>query len=173
MTDRSNTLPRRWTATLSGAAIVALLALAALPAAPLHAASTQPLASAPTNWDGVELALMAVERKGNVLTVKWAVTNGADGRTSVRFGLTAKATSYLVDEENGTKYYVLTDQDGNALASEHDYIDGNTYGVTDTLEPGATARYWAKFPAPPPEVKTLTVLFDQTEPFEEVPITDK
>jgi hypothetical protein len=173
MTDRSNTLPWRWTATLSGAAIVALLALAALPAAPVDAASTQPLASAPTNWDGVELALMAVERKGNVLTVKWAVTNGGDGRTSVRFGLTAKATSYLVDEENGTKYYVLTDQDGNALASEHDYIDGNTWGVTDNLEPGATARYWAKFPAPPPEVKTLTVLFDQTEPFEEVPITDK
>jgi hypothetical protein len=155
--------------------LAALCALAALlaPAAPAQAAPAEPLASAPTNWPDVEVALMALERKGNVLTVKWAVTNGGDERSSVRFGLTSQATSYLVDEENGTKYYVLTDQDGNALASEHTWIDGNTWGVSDTLEPGATARYWAKFPAPPPEVKTLTVLFDQTEPFEEVPITDK
>lgn len=163
--------PSRWTAAGVLAALSTLALLA--PAAPAHAAPAEPIASAPTNWPDVDVALMAVERKGNVLTVKWAVTNGGDERSSVRFGLTSKATSYLVDEENGTKYYVLTDQDGNALASEHDYIDGNTWGVTDTLEPGATARYWAKFPAPPPEVKTLTVLFDQTEPFEEVPITDK
>jgi len=150
-----------------------VLALGALVPAPAGAAPAEALASASTNWPGVELDLMSVERKGNVLTVKWAVTNGGEERQSVSFGLTAKATTYLVDEENGTKYYALTDQDGNALASEHDYIDGDTWGITDTLEPGSTARYWAKFPAPPPEVKTLTVLFDRTEPFEEVPITDK
>ncbi|HEX6200253.1 MAG TPA: hypothetical protein VF150_08320 [Thermoanaerobaculia bacterium] len=172
MTDRGIHPTRRGTA---GALVplCLLLAVAALGAAPADAAPAQALASAPTNWPGVELDLMSVERKGNVLTVKWAVTNGDEGRQSVRFGLTAKATTYLVDEENGTKYYALTDQDGNALASEHDYIDGNTWGVSDTLDAGATARYWAKFPAPPPEVKTLTVLFDQTEPFEEVPIADK
>ncbi|HSL82905.1 MAG TPA: hypothetical protein VLF66_09020 [Thermoanaerobaculia bacterium] len=45
-----------------------VLACAALGAVPAHAA--EPLASAPTNWPGVELDLMSVERKGNVLTVK-------------------------------------------------------------------------------------------------------
>ena len=172
MTDRGIRLTRRGVAGAL-APLCLLLAVAALGAAAAHAASAQALASAPTNWPGVELDLMSIERKGNVLTVKWAVTNGNDDRQSVRFGLTSKATTYLVDEENGTKYYALTDQDGNALASEHDYIDGNTFGISDTLDAGATARYWAKFPAPPPEVKTLTVLFDQTEPFEEVPITDR
>lgn len=170
MTDRIASTSRRLAAVVLGALFTVAGLLA--PAVPAQAAPAEPLASAPTNWDGVEISLMALERKGNVLTVKWAVTNG-DERSSVRFGLTSKATSYLVDEENGTKYYVLTDQDGNALASEHAYIDGNTWGISDTLEAGATARYWAKFPAPPPEVKTLTVMFDQTEPFEEVPITDK
>lgn len=164
--------PSRWTAAGVLAALCALAALLA-PAAPAQAAPAEPLASAPANWPGVEVSLMALERKGNVLTVKWAVSNGGDEQATLRFGLTSKATSYLVDEENGTKYYVLTDQDGNALASEHAYIDGNTWGISDYLEAGATVRYWAKFPAPPPEVKTLTVLFDQTEPFEEVPITDK
>ena len=172
MTDRGICLTRRGVAGAL-APLCLLLAVAALGPAAAHAASVQAQASAPTNWPGVELHLMSIERKGNVLTVKWAVTNGDDGGQSVRFGLTSKATTYLVDEENGTKYYALTDQDGNALASEHDYIDGNTWGISDTLEAGATARYWAKFPAPPPEVTTLTVLFDQTEPFEEVPITDR
>jgi len=164
--------PSRRTAAGVLAALCALAALLA-PAAPAQAAPAEPLASAPTNWPDVEVALMTLERKGNVLTVKWAVTNGGDEQSTVRFGLTSKATSYLVDEENGTKYYVLTDQDGNALASEHSHIDGSTWGISDYLEAGATARYWAKFPAPPPEVKALTVMFDQTEPFEEVPITDK
>ena len=176
MIDGTASPCRRSAARRSAPAVLcALCTLAALlaPAGPAGAAAAEPLASAPTNWGDAEVALMAVERKGNVLTVKWAVTNGNDERTSVRFGLTKQATSYLVDEENGTKYYVLTDQDGNALATENAWIDGNTWGISDTLEPGATARYWAKFPAPPPEVKTLTVMFDQTEPFEEVPITDK
>jgi hypothetical protein len=156
----------------AAAAAAALCGLAIL-STPVPAAPTAPIATAPTNWAGVELSLMSLERKGNILTVKWAVTNGHAERSSIRFGLTEKATSYLVDEESGTKYYALTDQDGSALASEHTYIDGHTWGISDTLEPGATARYWAKFPAPPPEVVSLTVLFDQTEPFEEVPITDR
>jgi hypothetical protein len=172
MTDRGILVARRAVAGAL-APLCLLVAGGTLGPAVAHAASAQALASAPTNWPGVELDLMSVERKGNVLTVKWAVTNGDDGSQSVRFGLTGKATSYLVAEENGTKYYALTDQDGNALASEHAYIDGNTWGISDTLDAGAIARYWAKFPAPPPEVTTLTVLFDQTEPFEEVPITGR
>lgn len=171
MTDRR--IRRNRGATATGLGLLCLVLACVAAALPAAAAPAEPIAFAPTNWPGVELHLMSVERKGNVLTVKWAVTNGDDGRTDVRFGLTRKATTYLVDEENGTKYYALTDQEGNSLASEHDYIDGNTWGVSDTLDAGATARYWAKFPAPPPEVETLTVLFDQTEPFEEVPIADR
>ncbi len=32
---------------------------------------------------------------------------------------------------------------------------------------------WMKFPAPPPEVKSVTVVLNQTEPIEDVPITDR
>jgi hypothetical protein len=34
-------------------------------------------------------------------------------------------------------------------------------------------RFWAKFPAPPPAVKTINVHFTASEPFESVAITDK
>ncbi|HEY0591336.1 MAG TPA: hypothetical protein VGF40_06190, partial [Thermoanaerobaculia bacterium] len=81
-------------------------------------------------------------------------------------------TTYLVDEENGTKYYALTDKEGHVLATMHEYVNGK-YGINETVKPGTTKRYWAKFPAPPPAVKTITVLFSDAEPIEDVPIADK
>jgi hypothetical protein len=156
------------------ASILGFFALLVASPALVRAAGAQPIASAPTNYKGVTLDLMSVERKGNVLTVKWAANNTGAARVNVRFGLVGEnAKSYLVDEESGTKYFALTDKEGKGVASKHDGVGVSAYGVNDDLDPGSTMRYWAKFPAPPAAVKTLTVLFDETEPFEEVPITDK
>jgi hypothetical protein len=130
--------------------------------------AAEPLASAETNWDGVVLDLMAVERKGSVLTVKWAMRNEGDEQQSFDFNLKPdRAMTYAVDEESGTKYYVLTDEEGNLLSSS------NYERIYDRLPAGKTKRYWMKLPAPPPEVTTLTLFFDETEPLEDVPITDK
>lgn len=155
------------------ATLLAILwAVAAIGLAPAVGAAA--VASAPTNWKGVTLDLVSVERKGSVLTVKWAVTNGGAEEARVRFGLVGdNAKTYLVDEENGTKYFVLTDKEKRAVASKHDGVGGNVWGVNDLVAAGSTMRYWAKFPAPPPAVKKLTILFDETEPFEEVPIAEK
>jgi hypothetical protein len=148
-----------------------ILVLLALGVAPLSAAT--PIGSAETNTAGITVDLMALERKGGVLTLKWAVHNKNQANTWVTFLYNGKdARTYLIDQERGTKYFVLTDKEGKAVASMNEYYDG-AYGVRDHLEAGATRRYWAKYPAPPPEVKTLTVLFDGTEPFEDAPITEK
>ncbi len=173
MVDRQSAHLRGSWWALGLLAILTLLAAGVAPAARAQAGGATPLASAPTNWDGVELSLVQVERKGNVLTVKWAVQNGGSSEARVQFGLTRKADTYVVDEENGTKYYVLTDKEGHALASKDGWISGDTSGIDEKLPAGATKRFWAKFPAPPPAVKTVTVLMAQTEPFEDVPITDK
>ena len=127
------------------------------------------LGSAPMNVDGLTLDLLSVERKGNVMTVKWSVRNDAKERKKVDLDLAgARATTYAVDEENGTKYFALTDKDGYILATEHEYE-----GIYEDLEPGQTKRFWAKFPAPPPAVKTINILFTDTDPFESIAITDK
>jgi hypothetical protein len=144
-------------------------------AVPLRAA---PIGSAETNMAGIRLDLVSLERKGAVLTVKWAIhntnTDAAKGKQQVKFGyLGPKSRTYLVDEESGTKYYVLADKEGKSVASQHEYLGSDVYGVVEGVEAGGTRRYWAKFPAPPPEVKTLTVFFDETEPFESAPITEK
>ena len=142
------------------AVVLFVLALAV----PLAAAN---LGSSPMNIDGLTIDLLSVERKGAVVTVKWAVRADKEGR--VMFVLDGKkATSYLVDEENGTKYFALTDKEGQLLATEDEYD-----GIWETVEAGKTKRFWAKFPAPPPAVKTINVLFSDADPLESIAITDK
>lgn len=151
---------------LSTAVVATLLTAAA-------AGAATPIASVESNVAGVTIDLMTLERKGNVLSLKWAVRNTGDKDAGVKFALTGQeVTTYLVDEENGTKYFVLTDKEGKVVASENDYT-GSSYGVSETVETGETKRFWAKFPAPPAEVKAITVMFTEAEPFEEVAITDK
>jgi len=151
-----------------------LLALAPASPAQVSVGAPRPLATGPTNWDGVTIDLMSVERKGSVLTVKWAMRNVGTKPAKVQIGLTGRSQStYILDEESGTKYYALTDKEKNTLASEHSYIGADTYGIDGNVEPGATARYWVKYPAPPAAVKTINVFFTNSDPFEGVAITDK
>lgn len=145
--------------------LAALLTVLLLAAAPLAAAG---LGSGLSN-DGFMIELASVERKGNVVTVRWTARNDTPKGKHYDIDLAGKtATSYLVDEENGTKYYALTDKEGHLLATETEYD-----GIWEEIPPGATMRFWAKFPAPPPAVKTINVLFTKSEPFESVAITDK
>lgn len=132
------------------------------------------LGSTAMNTDGLQLDLNSVERRGNVLTVKWSVKNSGQAATRLRFRLTGKhVTTYAVDEESGTKYYVLTDKEGNSLASQHVYIGSDDFGIDDAVEAGQTKRYWMKLPSPPPAVKSINLMFTDSEPFESVAITDK
>ncbi len=142
--------------------------------APALAAGEEPIATAASNVEGLELHLMSVERKNNILTVKWAVANGSDGAQRYAAMLTGKQVStYALDEENGVKYYVLTDQEGNSVASQHTYVQSDTYGISENLEPKKTYRFWMKLPAPPPEVKAVSLFFTGAEPIENVAIADK
>jgi hypothetical protein len=148
------------------------------PAAPVRAqapAPVKPMATNTTNLgEGVLADLMSVERKGSILTVKWAIRNTTAAQVGVKFGLVGRdQTTYVVDEDSGTKYYVLTDKEKHGLASEHAYIGADTYGIDDYVAAGATARYWMKLPAPPPAVKAISVFLTKVEPFESVAIADK
>ena len=151
-----------------------LLALAPAAPAQVTAGGPRPLATGPTNWEGVTIDLMSVERKGSVLTVKWAVRNQGAKQSQVQFLMTGKTQStYVLDEESGTKYYALTDKEKNTLASEHEYVGADTYGISDYVAAGTTNRYWVKYPAPPPAVKTINIFFTNSDPFEGIAITDK
>jgi hypothetical protein len=156
------------TLTAKRVALLLSLLLVCLPA-------VAQLGSVESNVEGVTIDLNSLERKGNVLTLKWTVTNNSDKTATVQYGMTGtgSVSTYLVDEESGTKYYALTDKEGNTLASEHAYCGSNVYGISQYVNAGKKMKYWAKFPAPPPAVKTINVLFTQAEPFEGIAITEK
>jgi hypothetical protein len=163
------------TTAFRAALCAALLGLAGAPVRAQAPTPAKPMATNATNWgEGVLVDLMSVERKGSILTVKWAVRNGAAKRADLKFGLVGRdQTTYAVDEDSGTKYYVLTDKEKHSLASAHEYLGGDTYGIEDQVEPGATGRYWMKLPAPPPAVKAISIFLTKVEPFESVAIADK
>lgn len=157
---------------LAGAA---LLALAPAAAAQVTVAGPKSLATGPTNFgEGVTIDLMSVERKGSILTVKWLVRNQGAKQAQIKFFLTGKQqTTYVLDEESGIKSYALTDKEKHTLASEHEYLGADSYGITAYLEPGTTGRYWVKYPAPPPAVKAINIFFTNSDPFEGIAISDK
>jgi hypothetical protein len=132
----------------------------------------EPIASGESSVDGVTVHVMSLVRRHGVLTLKVAVVNTGDTPARVRFVFSGDSPCYLLDEENGSKYFILTDKDGAPIASDSGWV-GDGRGLRETIEPGRTLRMWMKFPAPPPEVKSLTVVLNQTEPIEDVPITDR
>ncbi len=153
--------------------IVLVLALWMVGPGATRVAAAEPIESAATNWEGVTVHLMKVTRKRNVLTVKWAAVNEGESKKKIWFGFTGKNVCYAVDEENGTKYYVLTDKEGNPMASANEWVDSNTNGYSRELKAGSTARLWMKLPAPSAEITEISIFLNEAEPLEDIPIVDK
>lgn len=150
---------------------VAMAAILLIPPSPANA--DEPIATAETNWEGVTVHVVSVTRKGSILTVKFGAVNEGSDSQEVWFGFTGNDVCYAVDEESGTKYYVLTDKEGNPVASAKDWMPNSTAGLKRDVAPGKTLRVWMKFPAPPPEVTAISLVLNETDPIENVAITDQ
>jgi hypothetical protein len=57
-----------------------------------------------------------------------------------------------------------------ALAIAADSYDGT---LTPTIAPGGPFTFWAKYPAPPANIKKFSFYWPLGSPFDDVPITDK
>jgi hypothetical protein len=158
-------------ARFHAAALVAVFAALSFFAAAGEAAD--PIATGDTNWEGITVDVMSVSRKGNVMTVKFAAVNGGSETQKVAFGFTGNDVCYAVDEDSGSKYYVLTDEEGNPVASAKEWMPNSTSGINREVAPGKTMRVWMKLPAPPPEVTSISLFLNETDPIEDVPITDR
>jgi hypothetical protein len=122
------------------------------------------LASQETNWQGVVADVVELQRKGNTLTAKVRFRNGGtdDRQVEVKFD-----EVYLMDAPNAKKYEVLRDEKGVYIAGLRSGWNDRWY---DTLKASQTHLIWMKFPAPPPEVNTITLQLPNTPPFEDLAI---
>lgn len=131
------------------------------PASPATVLSTQE-----TNWAGVTAEVTEFRRKGNTLTAKVRFRNsGSEGvEPEIRLG-----DAYVMDAAAGKKYQVLKDEKGTYIAALY---PGWSDRWWTKIAPGAQSIFWMKFPAPPAEVRAVTLQLPGVPPFEDVPIQD-
>jgi hypothetical protein len=134
---------------------------------------TQTTASAPssntsqeTNWSGVTADITEFRRKGNTLTAKVRFTNKGSGEPEVDMHY---AEIYLIDTAAGKKYEPLKDENGAYIAALRSGWKDRWY---EHIKPGESQTIWIKFPAPPANVKAITLQIPKTPPFEDVTIQD-
>jgi hypothetical protein len=162
-TTSATSAPSAATTTTSAPAAAPAPAPAPMSTAPSPGA----LATQETNWKGVVAEVTEFRRKGNTLTAKVRFTNrGSDeGKPEIVY-----KEVYLIDTAGGKKYEVLKDEKGTPIASLTQNWNDRWYD--SHLKPNESQMIWIKFPAPPAEVKTITLQIPNTPPFEDVTIQD-
>lgn len=117
--------------------------------------------------DGAQVDLIKVAVTGDILTVTMRCS-GEDRHNSETFRV---ADISVIDDATAQRLGVLKDNDGNALVSkftkgsqpQYDYLSAQC-----EQKPGVI---WAKFPAPPPTSKTVSINFPEVAPFDGIPVT--
>jgi len=124
------------------------------------------LASQQTNWPGIIAEVTEFRRKGNTVTAKVRlVKTGAEKIDPEIFWQEVS----LIDTTGGKKYEVLKDEKGAYLAANR---QSYTDRWAERIEPNQSQIIWMKFPAPPPEVKTITLQLPKMPPFDDLTIQD-
>lgn len=138
----------------------------AAPAPASSAPAGTSIASQETNWNGVTADVTEFRRKGNTVTAKVRFSNKgqADSRVDVQY-----REVYLIDTANGKKYQTLRDEKDIYIAALSSGWNDRWY---EDLKAGESKMIWIKFPAPPPEVKAITLNLSKTAPFEDLAIQD-
>ncbi|KZR83511.1 hypothetical protein PMIT1342_00303 [Prochlorococcus marinus str. MIT 1342] len=119
--------------------------------------------------NGLDVALLRVKRSSdNTLTLQWRYINNTDQEVTLcnshcwtNLRSSWLADSYIVDNVNQKKHLVVK-ADKNPMTTK---VNSPT-----KLNPGSSYKVWAKFPAPPVEVESVSIYIPGTVPIEDVRI---
>lgn len=123
------------------------------------------LAEADSQNGEIRLSVTEAVRSNGVLTIKARTTllGGATGSRTLLYPSDSKEL-YLVAGDQ--KYIILKDSEGDPLTTYDGYSP-------NFRQVGSVNNWWGKFPAPPPEVKSVGLYFKNFLPVENIPITDR
>lgn len=153
----------------AAASDIAALALSAATAAP--SPSLPVLASSDGEIPGLSIEVTELKRSsGGTLTLKFVMVNNSE--EEIRFGGTYGAGggnaddytvsgTHLIDAVNKKKYLVVRDTGNQCVCSK----------VERAVPVGERMNLWAKFPAPPEDVKVISVMVLHFAPMDDVPIS--
>ena len=141
---------------------------AAAPAAPTSTTAGGAIAVADGEQSGVRAEVTELRRSsGGTVNLKFTVVNDSSESVSFGYNFVEKDKGYgdisgvhLIDQEGKKKYFVARDSEGNCVCSR-DQKD---------LPAGEKRNLWAKFPAPPAEVKKISVVIPRFSPMDDVPV---
>ncbi len=129
------------------------------------------LAEARVDDPPLTVQLVAVERlAGEAVTVTFALVNRDQSRpaaaghafAAAEADAESMADTYLLDEAGRKKYFVLRDGQGRPSCTT----------PIGPIPPGERRTVWVRFPAPPLDVKAITVQVPRAAPFRHVPLAD-
>jgi len=167
---------RGWRLPWKGLAPMALLAVM-MPLALCESTYAAPPAAQPAdviqtqdaNVDGIVAELTESQRSEGVLTIKVRFRNTSDKPGHLVFtNWNANDSPKFYVTVGNKKYFMLADSDGTVLS-----INSTANGLDANIAPGKTFLWWAKYPAPPADVKKINFMMPVAAPFDDVPITDK
>jgi hypothetical protein len=135
--------------------------------------SIRPLAAADaiqkqdTNEAGVVAELIECKRADGVLTIRVVLRNTTDELAELHAIQNRNFDSWYATAQN-KKYFILRDSEKTPLAPQAD----GSGSVRPRIAKGGSWTWWAKYPAPPGEVKKISYFTPLTAPFDDVPIAD-
>ncbi len=115
-------------------------------------------------WDEVEVDLLSVKVRNNILTVKIKFRNEGEENQKIS---AYYESCYIMDETNQKKYFVLKDSDGQYIAGPKEGDHKGGY-FEFKMEPSKSKGIWMKFPAPENNPETISLSIPGVFPFEEV-----
>ena len=115
-----------------------------------------------TTYPGVVAEFTECRRKEGVLNIRVRFRNTSDKQVLLTVFRNEDVEKYYVTAKN-KKYFILKDSEGKYVAEQ--------FG--DWVPAGGSHTWWAKYPAPPADIKKITLITTITTPFEDVPITDQ
>lgn len=146
---------------------------AAPAAAPVPAPASAAIASADGEKSGIRVEVTELRRmSGGTISMKFTFINDSDKKLGFGYDFgdrehhdikdfSSVGGVTLVDPVGKKKYFVVRDSDNTCLCSR---------GLPD-IDPRSRANLWAKFPAPPEDVKKISIVIPHFAPMDDVPIS--
>jgi hypothetical protein len=143
------------------------LAAAALLAACPPALAQKPLATGDVNHAGVTAEVTECKRSEGTMTIKIRLTNtGTENISFFIVGGNGYDMHYVTAAKK--KYLILRDAEKKPLAPAPN-AGGDVYV---SLKKGGVWTWWAKFPAPPADVKKVEYVWPLGSPIDDIPCGD-
>jgi hypothetical protein len=130
-------------------------------------AQTPAIQSQDSNISGIVAEITECKRQEGVLTVRLRFRNTTDKTEVVEVIRGRNYDSYYLTAAS-KKYFILRDTEKVPLAPA---MDGSGNVRAEIAAKGAYV-FWARFPAPPADVKKISYYTPLTPPFDNIPITD-